>query len=248
MAEGSDSAGISGNSAESLRKEAAKRRDGEMAVDGGSSCAAKEAGDGAERDGKNDAVGCSPLEKAEAFKTEGNELFKQHQYAEAVSKYSAAIDTIDESSLDPKETQLHVYLCNRSFAHLRMENFGMILPSGILISFRMQVVLSTWLFGYCPFCFTGAHGPCTTKYKQALHRADFLLSAGVVQLFAFTGSAIIDAERALELNPKFSKGYYRRGTGYFCLGNLKAAQRGEYCHSTSLAQCFPHCCIICLRT
>lgn len=36
----------------------------------------------------------------------------------------------------------------------------------------------------------------------------------------------MDAERALELNPQFSKAYYRRGTGYFCLGKLKAAQRG----------------------
>ncbi|CDJ56858.1 serine/threonine protein phosphatase, putative [Eimeria maxima] len=163
MAEGTDSAGISGNTADSLDKEGAKRRDSEMAVDGRTSCPTKDDGDVAECDGKNDAPpGCSPVEKAEALKTEGNELFKQHQYAEAVSKYSAAIDTIDESPLDPKETQLHVYLCNRSFAHLRMENFG---------------------------------------------------------------SAIIDAERALELNPKFSKGYYRRGTGYFCLGNLKAAQR-----------------------
>lgn len=126
MAEGTDSAGISGNTADSLDKEGAKRRDSEMAVDGRTSCPTKDDGDVAECDGKNDAPpGCSPVEKAEALKTEGNELFKQHQYAEAVSKYSAAIDTIDESPLDPKETQLHVYLCNRSFAHLRMENFGM---------------------------------------------------------------------------------------------------------------------------
>ncbi|KAL8269764.1 hypothetical protein Esti_006327 [Eimeria stiedai] len=110
----------------------------------------------------NDSVPAAVLEKAEALKAEGNDLFKQHQFSEAVAKYSAAIDAIDSASVDPRQTQLHVYLCNRAFAHLKMENFG---------------------------------------------------------------SAIMDAERALELNPQFSKGYYRRGAGYFCLGNLKAAQR-----------------------
>ncbi|KAL8446170.1 hypothetical protein Emed_005125 [Eimeria media] len=110
----------------------------------------------------NDSVPAEVLEKAEALKAEGNELFKQHHFPEAVAKYSAAIDAVDSASVDPRQTQLHVYLCNRAFAHLKMENFG---------------------------------------------------------------SAIMDAERALELNPQFSKGYYRRGTGYFCLGNLKAAQR-----------------------
>lgn len=61
-----------------------------------------------------------------------------------------------------------------------------------------------------------------------------------MELLPVTGSAIIDAERALKLNPKFSKGYYRRGTGYFCLGNLKAAQRGKY-HFKLRIVCSPWC-------
>ncbi|CDJ66091.1 serine/threonine protein phosphatase, putative [Eimeria necatrix] len=164
MAEGSDSAAISCNSAESLKREEGQIKDSAMAVDGGGSCAAKEAGSVAPCSEKDVSASAAVLERAEALKNEGNVLFKQHQYAEAVAKYSAAIDLVDEAPVDPRETQLHVFLCNRAFAHLRMENFG---------------------------------------------------------------SAIIDAERALKLNPKFSKGYYRRGTGYFCLGNLKAAQHFE---------------------
>ncbi|XP_026191995.1 serine/threonine-protein phosphatase 5 [Cyclospora cayetanensis] len=135
-----------------------------MAVDGGGTCTTNESGKVAHCEVKDDKAIAAVLEKADAFKAEGNGYFKQHQYAEAVTKYSAAIDTIDDAPVDPRETQLHVYLCNRAFAHLRLENFG---------------------------------------------------------------SAIIDAERALELNPQFSKSYYRRGTGYFCLGNLKAAQHFE---------------------
>lgn len=35
--------------------------------------------------------------------------------------------------------------------------------------------------------------------------------------------AIIDAERAIELNPNFSKAYYRRGTAYAALGKFPLA-------------------------
>lgn len=124
MAEGSDSAAISCNSAESLKREEGQIKDSAMAVDGGGSCAAKEAGSVAPCSEKDVSASAAVLERAEALKNEGNVLFKQHQYAEAVAKYSAAIDLVDEAPVDPRETQLHVFLCNRAFAHLRMENFG----------------------------------------------------------------------------------------------------------------------------
>lgn len=155
---------MSGETIVSVEQSEAEKKQSAMAVDGDASCHAADSGDAAQHGSKNndDNAHIALLEKADALKVEGNELFKQHQFSEAVIKYSAAIDAIDGAHVDPRQAQLHVYLCNRAFAHLRMENFG---------------------------------------------------------------SAIMDAERALELNPHFSKGYYRRGTGYFCLGNLKAAQR-----------------------
>lgn len=163
MAGGANSGGMNGDPTESMGQNKRQNKDGAMAVDGGNSCPPTACADVTpNRESDNDAEITAVLEKADALKAEGNELFKQHQFSEAVTKYSAAIDAVDASTVNPRQTQLHVYLCNRAFAHLRMENFGL---------------------------------------------------------------AIIDAERALELNPHFSKGYYRRGTGYFCLGNLKAAQR-----------------------
>lgn len=126
MAEGGDSAGMSGESTESVENSERHRKGSKMAVDGGGSCAAADSEDIAPGGGEknNDNVHATCLEKADALKAEGNELFKQHQYAEAVAKYTAAIDAIDAAAVDPRQTQLHVYLCNRAFAHLRMENFG----------------------------------------------------------------------------------------------------------------------------
>ncbi|KAL8426651.1 hypothetical protein Efla_005908 [Eimeria flavescens] len=163
MAGSEGSAGMSEDSAEFMGHKEKLKEDSTMAVDGGAQALACDCGEAAQARGKNDSSPpAAVLEKADALKAEGNEHFKKHQFSEALAKYSAAIDTIDSAPVDPRQTQLHVYLCNRAFAHLKLENLG---------------------------------------------------------------SAIMDAERALELNPQFSKGYYRRGTGYFCLGNLKAAQR-----------------------
>ncbi|MFS7939607.1 putative protein-serine/threonine phosphatase [Helianthus anomalus] len=37
------------------------------------------------------------------------------------------------------------------------------------------------------------------------------------------GSAIQDASRAIEIDPKYSKGYYRRGAAYLSMGKFKDA-------------------------
>lgn len=164
MAEGADSAGMTGETTEPVEQNEVHKTQSAMVANGDGSFPASDAGDASQGVNKNNGnnIHSAVLGKADVLKAEGNELFKQHQFSEAVAKYSAAVDMIDSADVDPRQTQLHVYLCNRAFAHLKMENFG---------------------------------------------------------------SAIMDAERALEVNPQFSKGYYRRGTGYFCLGNLKAAQR-----------------------
>jgi len=65
-------------------------------------------------DGSNSCEGLHPCE-AETFKNDANEHFKRGEYAEAVEKYSKAIN------LDPKNA---VYFANRSIAYLRMECFG----------------------------------------------------------------------------------------------------------------------------
>ncbi len=53
--------------------------------------------------------------KAEEFKAQANDLFKQEKYAAASDLYSKAIE------LNPKSA---IYFANRSFAQLRQENFG----------------------------------------------------------------------------------------------------------------------------
>uniref|UniRef100_H2Z6Q4 Serine/threonine-protein phosphatase n=1 Tax=Ciona savignyi TaxID=51511 RepID=H2Z6Q4_CIOSA len=55
------------------------------------------------------------LIRAEKFKEEANQLFKDKKYEEAVELYTRAIEANPKSS---------VYHANRSFAHLRLENYG----------------------------------------------------------------------------------------------------------------------------
>eukprot|EP01113_Clastostelium_recurvatum_P027663 TRINITY_DN3340_c0_g1_i2.p1 TRINITY_DN3340_c0_g1~~TRINITY_DN3340_c0_g1_i2.p1 ORF type:complete len:476 (-),score=61.94 TRINITY_DN3340_c0_g1_i2:41-1468(-) len=53
-------------------------------------------------------------EEAERLKTEANKFFEQKKYKEAVASYSQAIDACPTAIL----------FSNRSFAHIKMENFG----------------------------------------------------------------------------------------------------------------------------
>jgi len=54
--------------------------------------------------------------RAEAVKNEGNELFKESHFADALEKYNQAID------LNP---EVPTYYCNRAFCHTKMENHGL---------------------------------------------------------------------------------------------------------------------------
>lgn len=55
-------------------------------------------------------------EQAISLKDEGNAFLKQHKYADAISKYSAAIE------LDPKNA---IFFSNRAQAHISLEEYGL---------------------------------------------------------------------------------------------------------------------------
>ncbi|KRX08988.1 hypothetical protein PPERSA_08191 [Pseudocohnilembus persalinus] len=56
---------------------------------------------------------------AEECKNEGNNYFKKSEYPQALEWYNKAYE------LDSDSTKAAVYLSNRSFCHLKMENFGL---------------------------------------------------------------------------------------------------------------------------
>lgn len=55
------------------------------------------------------------FQQAEELKQQANSCFKDKKYEEAIELYSAAIDKYPDSA---------IYYANRSFAHLRLENYG----------------------------------------------------------------------------------------------------------------------------
>ncbi|KAL8431763.1 hypothetical protein ACSSS7_005089 [Eimeria intestinalis] len=129
MAEGGRPAHVRGESGEPMESREEPREERAMKEEAASIPPVKEdytstEAEAPRKEDRNDAIPTDVLEKAESLKAEGNDLFKQHQFSDAVAKYSAAIDTVDTAPIDPRQTQLHVYLCNRAFAHLKMENFA----------------------------------------------------------------------------------------------------------------------------
>jgi len=61
------------------------------------------------------------IEQAEKFKEEGNNHFKVGKYADALSMYIKAVEIGADS---PKTA---IYLSNRAFCHIKMENYGLAL-------------------------------------------------------------------------------------------------------------------------
>lgn len=88
-------------------------------------------------------------EQAEEIKAAANKLFKSGKYADAVEKYTEAINI---------DSGVAAYYCNRSLAHIKLENYGY---------------------------------------------------------------AISDAEKAMEVDPKYIKPYYRRASAYLALSRFK---------------------------
>ncbi|CAI5758397.1 unnamed protein product [Candida verbasci] len=55
------------------------------------------------------------MSKAEEFKNEGNTLFKQHKFNEAIDSYTRAIKINDKNA---------IYYSNRAQVHIKLENYG----------------------------------------------------------------------------------------------------------------------------
>lgn len=98
--------------------------------------------------------------QAEKYKNLGNNLFKESHYEAACQSYSHAVEACETLSNPTVVDCFHIYLCNRAFCQIKLENFG---------------------------------------------------------------SAILDAERAIEINPTFSKAFYRRGAAHAALMKFQLA-------------------------
>lgn len=101
---------------------------------------------------------------AEEFKAEGNQLFKERHYPQAVEAYSNAINECESYLLENEGAVIpgmHVFYANRSFAHLRMENYG---------------------------------------------------------------TAILDASKSAEIEPSYTKAYYRKGCAFLAMAKYKQAK------------------------
>lgn len=53
------------------------------------------------------------IEKAEEFKTKGNEYFKQNKFSDAVDSYTEAINLV------PEHKKAAIYYANRAFAQIK---------------------------------------------------------------------------------------------------------------------------------
>lgn len=61
------------------------------------------------------------LQKAEKFKVEGNNFLKENKFMQAVDSFTKAVDMKVETLNNA------IYLSNRAFIHIKMENFGLAL-------------------------------------------------------------------------------------------------------------------------
>jgi tetratricopeptide (TPR) repeat protein len=68
------------------------------------------------------------LIESEKSKEAGNNELKNNQFEKAVDCYTKAIElALSEGSRVPK-TKLAIYYANRSFAHIKLENYGLAIP------------------------------------------------------------------------------------------------------------------------
>eukprot|EP00916_Digyalum_oweni_P000315 GHVL01000540.1.p3 GENE.GHVL01000540.1~~GHVL01000540.1.p3 ORF type:complete len:132 (+),score=19.42 GHVL01000540.1:988-1383(+) len=63
----------------------------------------------------------SVLRQVEEFRQKGNEEFGKQHFAAALDFYTKAIDMKEENRINDN---LHLLYCNRSFCHIKIENFG----------------------------------------------------------------------------------------------------------------------------
>ena len=73
----------------------------------------------------------------QVVKNEGNELFKESHFADALEKYNQAID------LNP---EVPTYYCNRAFCHTKMENHGLAIEdAGVALTLTLTLTLTQTL-------------------------------------------------------------------------------------------------------
>lgn len=70
--------------------------------------------------------------RAEEYRNLGNELFKNSHYEAASQAYSKAIEECETLENPAAVGLLHIYLCNRAFCHLKLENFGELLAQHLV--------------------------------------------------------------------------------------------------------------------
>lgn len=136
-------------------------------------------------------------QRADRFKTLGNEAFKAKEYKKAVKAFSEAISW---------DTSNHVYFSNRSAAQVNIITMYLITycqyMSFPIICFNcdLSIHINAALFSYVTSQFVCAKIYCG-KFKSALR----------------------DALKCVQLRPNWAKGYSRLGTAQFYLKKYGAA-------------------------
>eukprot|EP00916_Digyalum_oweni_P000306 GHVL01000531.1.p1 GENE.GHVL01000531.1~~GHVL01000531.1.p1 ORF type:complete len:301 (+),score=39.00 GHVL01000531.1:2033-2935(+) len=83
----------------------------------------------------------SVLRQVEEFRQKGNEEFGKQHFAAALDFYTKAIDMKEENRINDN---LHLLYCNRSFCHIKIENFG----SAIMDATQSIELCKTFAKGY----------------------------------------------------------------------------------------------------
>ena len=162
----------------------------------------------------------------QVVKNEGNELFKESHFADALEKYNQAID------LNP---EVPTYYCNRAFCHTKMENHGLAIEdAGVALTLTLTLTL------------TQAQTLTQTLTLTLSLTVTLTLSLSLTLILTLTQkwrsspnpnpnpgpgpsprpspNPNPSAGVALELDRSCAKGYYRRAASYMALGKYKKAR------------------------
>lgn len=69
-----------------------------------------------------------PLTISEQYKEEGNNYLKDNHFEKAVESYTKAIETAQAEGSRVPKNKLSIYYANRSFAQIKLENYGLAIP------------------------------------------------------------------------------------------------------------------------
>lgn len=68
------------------------------------------------------------LAESEKRKEDGNNELKNNQFEKAVECYTKAIELAQAEGSRVPKSKLAIYYANRSFAHIKLENYGLAIP------------------------------------------------------------------------------------------------------------------------